>query len=182
MYITIVISESQGSSHNFMSTVPSHVPAVEDIILAKIDCCTKRCFSKLPGEQVRSARAMFTSKCSVDQRQWVLDYLNTHKEGKTVIYIIGKDSSLCEKAWRNCLALARTRYQKVHFQTPSSENRIVYSIFLVDYIIPSEPGVAFYMRSKQTETTNIQTSQTDMANSGNCFSHSNHSIFGMQVY
>ena len=113
MYVTTVISESQGSSRDFMSTVPSHVPAVEDIILGKIHCCAKRCFSKLPGEQVRSARAMFTSKRSVDQRQWVLDYLNTHTEGKTVIYIIGKDSGVCEKAWRNCLGLTRTRYQTV---------------------------------------------------------------------
>ena len=98
-----------------MSTVPSHVPAVEDIILGKIHCCAKRCFSKLPGDQVRSARAMFTSKRSVDQRQWVLDYLNTHTEGKTVIYVIGKDSGVCEKAWRNCLGLTRTRYWTVGF-------------------------------------------------------------------
>ena len=133
-----------------MSTVPSHVPAVQDIILGKIHCCAKCCFSKLLGEQVRSARAMFTSKRSVDQRQWVLDYLNTHTEGKTVLYVIGKDSGVCEKALRKNL----------------------YSIFdLCDNIIPAESGAAFPVKSKH------RSCKTDTTNSGNYFIRSDRPFY-----
>ena len=54
-------------------------------------------------------RGMFNKKNKIEQKQFVLDYLNTHsdKSGK-IVFFIGQQAS-CPVAWRTLIGLSRSR-------------------------------------------------------------------------
>ena len=86
-----------------------NIASVDDIQNGSVKCCKENCFDRVTREVMTSNRDMFNKKNKIEQKQFVLDYLNTHSdESGKIGFFIGQQA-ICPVAWRTVIGLSRSR-------------------------------------------------------------------------